>query len=189
MASKAGVVFAIRKVTIMTTSTLLLTATGALVALAAVPFALPAARVVERRRVIAAAPDAIHALLASNSGYQRFNPWRDQDANLKIELFGPSAGVGSGFHFDGAGTKGKQTVVAVEQDRSVACEIDMGAMGKSTHRFLLAPSAGGTDVTWRMESAFGMNPIGRVFGLFMEKMLGPVCERGLANLDRAVKAA
>jgi carbon monoxide dehydrogenase subunit G len=65
----------------------------------------------------------------------------------------------------------------------------MGAMGKSTHSYLLKSADGGTSVTWRMNADFGMNPVGRVFGLFLEKMLGPTMERGLANLDRVVTNA
>jgi hypothetical protein len=105
-----------------------------------------------------------------------------------VELFGPSHGVGSGFRFKGKDGAGVQTITAVEEGRSVSCVIDMGFMGKPVHLFTLAPADGGTRVTWRMESVFGLNPLGRIFGLFMEKMLGPICERGLANLDRVVTA-
>jgi hypothetical protein len=38
-------------------------------------------------------------------------------------------------------------------------------------------------VTWTIKGNLGY-PVERVFGLFMESMLGPTCEKGLANLKK-----
>lgn len=172
-----------------TTSNILFSLGGAAALVAAVPMLLPASAVIERRAVVAAEPAAIYPLIASNAGFQRFNPFRDADPDLAITLSGPATGIGSAFAFKGKDGAGTQTIVAVEENRSVTNQIDMGAMGKPTLTFTLAPVAGGTEVTWRMESQFGANPIGRVFGLFMDKLLGPVAERGLSNLSRVVTSA
>jgi hypothetical protein len=155
----------------------------------ALSFVLPSAVQFERTRTVAASPSSILALLDGGAGFQQINPYKDADPKLQITQFGPERGVGSGFAFKGKDGKGTQTIIAMEPGRSVTMLIDMGAMGKSTHTWLLAPAAGGTSVTWRLDAGFGMNPIGRVFGLFLERMLGPTMERGLANIDRVVTNA
>jgi hypothetical protein len=60
-------------------------------------------------------------------------------------------------------------------------------MGKPTQSFTLTPESGKTRVVWATESEFGANPIGRVFGLFMDGYLGPIYERGLKKLDRVAQ--
>ncbi|WP_162844971.1 SRPBCC family protein [Pontivivens insulae] len=161
-----------------------LTVGSALVALlAAAPFALPRAQVIERTAVVAADPSIVFDLIESSAGYQRFNPYRDTDAELQITPFGPEAGVGSGFAFEGREGTGTQTVTAVTPDREIVHLIDLGAMGQPVQTFTLTPVAGGTEVRWAIRSEFGLNPIGRVFGLFMDGMLGPRQEAGLENLS------
>lgn len=139
---------------------------------------------VERSATLEAAPEAVLALAASNQGYQAFNPYKSEDPDLKIELFGPAQGVGSGFHFDGQGGKGSQTVAEIS-DTSVTYAIDLGPMGAPTQSIQAMDTDAGTHVVWRVDSDMGFNPVFRVFGLFMEGMMGKVFERGLANLADA----
>lgn len=167
-------------------NTALMAGSAALLVLAAVPYALPDNSHVERSAVIAAAPEDIFSLLSSNSGFQRFNPFKDTDPDLDIRLTGPEHGVGSGFSFNGKDGSGTQTITAMEENRSVTMKIDLGAMGQPIQRFQLTPVRDGTRVVWGMDASFGLNPIGRIFGLFMDGQLGPVYERGLKNLSRAV---
>lgn len=156
-----------------------------LAALAALTLvALPRHVSVERSAMLEAAPEAVLALAASNKGFQSFNPYKSTDPALKVEMFGPSTGVGSGFHFDGKDGKGSQTVAQISET-SVTYVIDLGSMGQPT-QFIEAKTEGtGTYVTWRVESDMGFNPVFRVFGLFMDGMMGKTFERGLANLAKA----
>ncbi|MEM6731077.1 MAG: SRPBCC family protein [Myxococcota bacterium] len=151
--------------------------------------ALPTRTRVERTTAIEASPESIYALLSSNSGFQRFNPYCDTDPELRIELYGPQRGVGSAFRFAGKEGRGTQTITAVDENRSVTMEIDLGMMGRPTQQFLLAPSQGGTEVTWRVDMDFGLNLFGRLFGLFANSYLGKIYERGLGNLDRTLVAS
>ncbi|MEM1286153.1 MAG: SRPBCC family protein [Pseudomonadota bacterium] len=154
----------------------------AVLALAATPFALPDSRTVERSAIIEAAPETLFPLLASSEGFQTFNPYKDTDPDLSITFSGPRTGVGAAFAFEGKEGRGTQTITALEENRSVTMQIDLGAMGQPLQTFTLEPQADGTRIVWSVESQFGMNPIGRVFGLFLDGMLGPVYERGLDNL-------
>ncbi len=166
----------------MTIATLAASGAALIAALAAAPLALPGAVHVKRSAVIDAAPETLFRLIASNEGYQRFNPYVEADPDLRIALHGPAFGVGSGFDFEGKDGKGTQVVAAMEENRSVTMDIDLGAMGRPTQTFLLEPEGGGTRVTWGMDMAFGMNPVGRVIGLFMDRMVGGTYEAGLAKL-------
>ncbi len=153
--------------------------------IAATPFLLPASTIVKRSAVVDAPAERIFPMIASNSGYQRFNPWKARDPKLKITMLGPDSGVGSGFAFDGQGGKGTQTITALEENASVTMQLDLGPMGRPVTTFRLEPAGERTKVTWSTRAEFGMNPIGRVLGLFLDGMLGSDYELGLKLLGDA----
>jgi hypothetical protein len=166
----------------MTLTQILIGGIGGLVVLAVgTLLVLPREVTVTRSGVVPAEPRQIVALAASNTGYQRFNPYRTSDPDLRIEPFGPESGVGSSFRFDGREGKGQQTVSRVE-DRAVHYAIDLGPMGKPTQSISAAQQGNMSEVTWTMHADLGMNPIARVMGLFMDRMVGPTFERGLQNM-------
>ena len=157
---------------------------GALAIAAAASLALPRHVSIERSAVIDVAPDSVIALAASNTGYQTFNPYKDLDPNLQVEMFGPASGVGSGFAFESKDGKGQQTVASVTADQ-VNFDIDLGPLGQPTQSISAVAVDGGAEVTWTMDMDLGMNPIFRVMGLFMDGMIGPNFELGLANIAEA----
>jgi hypothetical protein len=160
---------------------------GAVALLAAGTMLLPRHVAVERTASFKADPAAIIALASSYDGYQKFNPYKDSDPNLKTEPFGPAAGVGSGFTFESKDGKGTSTVSAVTAS-AVTYAIDLGSMGKPTMIISVAPEGEKTKVTWRMEADMGMNPVGRVIGLFLDGMMGKTYEQGLKNIETVVNA-
>ncbi|MEL6643476.1 MAG: SRPBCC family protein [Pseudomonadota bacterium] len=168
----------------MTLTTTLLIGAGVVAAATAATYLLPSKVTVERTATVAADPADVLALAASNTGYQAFNPYKEADPNLQITHFGPASGVGSGFRFDGKDGKGTQTVAEVS-DSHVLYDIDMGPMGKPRQTITVRPTTEGTEVTWRMDADMGANPVFRVFGLFMDSMMGKIFDKGLANLAKA----
>lgn len=145
---------------------------------------LPGQVRVERQAIIDATSEQVMELASSSAGYQQFNPFRTADPNLKITPFGPAAGIGSGFHFDGKGGKGSQTVAAITAN-SVRYQIDMGPMGRPVQTIKTNPTRDGLLVSWSMDANLGINPVHRVFGLFMGRMIGSTLQQGLTNLDAA----
>ncbi len=164
----------------------LLIGAGVIGALGLLTFTLPQKVHVEREAIINAEPDTLYKLASSNTGFQTFNPYKSVDPDLKIELFGPATGVGSGFSFDGKDGKGTQTISSLEANQSVTMQIDLGAKGTPTQTFKFHKVPTGTRVVWGLDADFGNNPIGRIIGLFMDKMMGETFERGLINLSVAV---
>lgn len=169
----------------MSLTTTLHIGAGVVALIAATPLVLPRNVHVTRSAVIDAAPADILALAASNTGYQAFNPYAEADPNLSITHFGPNTGVGSGFRFEGKDGKGTQTVTATT-DTSVTYHIDLGALGQPTQRIEAVAVTGGSEVTWHLDSDLGFNPMFRVFGLFMDSMIGKTFDTGLARLAQAV---
>jgi hypothetical protein len=160
----------------------------ALAGLAALPFALPGHARVARSAIVPAAPAAVYAILSTSAGFDRINPFRDGDSDLRITFSCPPAGVGAAFAWQGKAGAGSQTIVAAEPDARVAMQLDLGAMGRPVQTFTLTPVAGGTEVTWALDAPLGANPVRRVAGLFMDRMLGSTYEAGLANLARVAAA-
>lgn len=143
---------------------------------------LPRRRTVSRELLVPTSAPALFELIASNRGYQSFNPYKTKDPDLDIQMYGPDRGVGSGFSFNGKDGKGTQTVASLIEDESVTLQLDLGPMGRPVTTFTLEPRAEGTQVRWSTTADFGWNPVARVFGLFLDRLLGPDYERGLQLL-------
>ena len=142
---------------------------------------LPRKVVVTRQADVAMSPEDVIARVASTEGFQTFNPYCTTDPSLKITPFGKTEGVGSGFRFEGKDGKGTQTVTDVTATR-VTHLIDLGAMGKPVQTIEAKATGAGAHVTWTVTSDMGFNPVFRIFGLFMDRMLGKTYERGLKNM-------
>jgi len=161
--------------------TLLYTILAIVAAIILIAMLLPRKVVVTRQADVSLTPEDVIARVANTQGFQTFNPYCTTDPELQITPFGPTEGVGSGFRFEGKEGKGTQTVTAVTAN-SVTHLIDLGAMGKPVQTIEAAPSADGSVVTWTVTSDMGFNPIFRIFGLFMDRMLGKTYELGLKNI-------
>ena len=161
--------------------TIAYTIVAILAAIALVALLLPRKVVVTRHADVALSPEDVIARVASTSGFQTFNPYCTTDPDLQIAPFGPDAGVGSGFEFKGKEGKGTQTVTDVTAT-SVTHLIDLGAMGKPVQTIEAKATDTGAYVTWTVTSDMGFNPVFRIFGLFMDRMLGKTYELGLKNM-------
>lgn len=161
--------------------TILYTILAIVAAVALIALLLPRNVAVTRQVDVDMSPQDIIARVASTDGFQTFNPYCTTDPDLKITPFGPASGVGSGFNFEGKEGKGVQTVTAVTATR-VTHLIDLGAMGKPVQTIEAEATDNGARVTWTVTSDMGNNPIFRIFGLFMDRMLGKTYELGLKNI-------
>jgi hypothetical protein len=90
--------------------------------------------------------------------------------------------VGSAFSWKSKGGNGSQTITEIEPGRFVRMQQDLGPHGRPVQSFYFAAESGGTRVTWALDADFGFNPIGRVFGRFLDRHLGPIYEMGLSRL-------
>ena len=168
----------------MTFTQILMASGGVLGTAILATFLIPSKVHVERTAFVPKPPEAVIALAAANAGVQQCIPYKTSDPNLAITMVGPETGVGSGVRFEGKEGKGKQTVVSVT-DGAVTYAIDLGSMGQPTQSIRVAAAQGGSTVTWDMDADMGLNPIARVFGLFMDRIMGKTLDQGLQNLAKA----
>ncbi|MCG8457496.1 MAG: SRPBCC family protein, partial [Holophagales bacterium] len=158
-----------------------------IVALVGIGFLLPAEVSLERQTTIDANPATLYAL---TTGYTRFNewsPWAEKDPNAVYEITGPHHGVGAKMAWKSEDPNvgvGSQEVVAAVPYERVETKLTFEGQPDALAFFDLEPAGEGTQVTWGFEGNMGNNPIGRWFGLFLDGLLGPDYERGLANLKQ-----
>lgn len=174
---------------------LLLGLLGLIVALIGIAFVLPNSASVSRSIVIERPASMIYPLL---DGYGRFNewsPWFAIDPKTEYTYSGPARGVGasSSWKSDHPNVgNGSQTITALIPNQRIETQLDFGDMGRPLARFELTPSGTGTKVEWgfvsnmpiTFDGKFLNGIIGRYFGPFLDKMVGPDYARGLANLKK-----
>jgi effector-binding domain-containing protein len=151
-----------------------------------VGFLLPRQVHVERSAVIGARPPTVRYLLTSFRNYNKWSPWYEMDPQAQYTLSGPDFGVGAKMAW--ASQKkdvgsGSQEIVE-SRPEFVKCSLDFGAMGIAAATYSLTSEGEGTRVVWGLDSDMGQGPVGRWFGLLMDRMVGKDFEKGLAALDR-----
>ena len=157
---------------------------------AAVGFFLPSHIHVERSLTINAPSETIHAQINNLKNWTKWSPWYKMDTAMKIEYNGTEAGAGASYKWSSenknVGT-GDMTITSSTPD-SISTAMNFMENGVATAKFAFGKSDTGTKVTWSMECNMGMNPVKRIFGLFMDKMLGPDFEKGLASIKQVAEA-
>ena len=97
---------------------------------------------------------------------------------------GPESGVGATYTWDGKSSgDGSLTITKSDATRGVAYDLAMkhGAF-RSKGEIALTFSPEGTRVVWSDEGDLGRNPMHRIFGVFLDRVIGPDFEKGLTNL-------
>lgn len=158
--------------------------------LVAAGFALPSAFKVERVVQIEAPAAEVFALIASPREWKRWSAWNARDPAMQIEYIGPESGLGAGWSWQSAteGNGSMEFTAAVPGERLdyVLRFADVGMESKGVLR--IEPSGSGVRLSWSNEGDMGGNPINRWFGLFMDDLVGPDFEAGLANLKQLAEA-
>jgi effector-binding domain-containing protein len=169
-----------------------------IVALIGVAFVLPPSAHVERSVTIARPASEIFAILNSYHRFNDWSPWVAKDPHAHYTVSGPAAGVGAKQSWIGDPKtvgSGSQEIIESKANESVTSALDFGDRGQAKAHFLLAPAGHGTRVTWSLDTSAPLafdgkivrNTIGRYMGPFMDGMVGPDYEAGLAKLKTLVE--
>jgi carbon monoxide dehydrogenase subunit G len=157
----------------------------ALVALAIM--VLPSQSHVERSIVINSTPNKIYPVVDGFTYFKQWSPWVKKDSLTKYEFSGGMSGVGATMKWESKKVgNGTQKTVEADPNKRVKSEIEFDGMGASTAEFILVPEGATTKVTWTLDSK--LSGIGKVFGPFMDGMVGPDYELGLNNLKQYVES-
>ena len=158
---------------------------GFLVLLAAASYLLPGTYHVERKTVVAAEPAAVYATLTDLETWPDWTAWsREADPDCEWTFSGDKHAIGHRMVWEGkVHGQGDMKFTALTPAEALRYDtiFDNGQF-HSSGGFDLAAVDGGTEVTWFFGGESGMNPIGRWMVLFMDTMVGPDFEAGLAGL-------
>lgn len=164
---------------------------GGLVALFLIVAAiLPSNYSVERSIEINEPAEVVYALVANLPNWPKWDPFTDQDPGAKSVFSGVAGTIGSKWNWEGEkvgiGSLTVEELVPNQSIRSKMVSVAPQPM-EASDNWRFEPTANGTKVTWTIAGNLGY-PVERVFGFFMESILGPTCEKGLANLKRVSEA-
>jgi uncharacterized protein YndB with AHSA1/START domain len=170
---------------------LLLGLVALVLGLVAVSFFMPKTYRVERAVVIRAKPEAVFPLLADLKQWPKWGVWHERDPAMTFVYSPVTTGVGAFSDWKSKTEgNGKATVTAVEPLKSVTYTLEMpdqGMMGVGV--LAVAPGENGAlRVSTTMTGELGMNPMMRLMGPFLDKMIGPDFEAGMAKLKRVAEA-
>lgn len=143
----------------------------------------PVARV-ERAVLIGAPPPAVYAIVSDLQRFPEWSPWEALDPAVRYDFGGPGQGIGQKMIWSSRNPQvgtGVQTVTALEPDRKVEMEIEVGALGKARSEIVLSPVEEGTAVIWRFEKPVE-GVIERWASLMFDRAIGADYVRGLARL-------
>ena len=146
-------------------------------------FALPS----QSRFIVSIDIDAPRAtVFALVNDMQRANLWSsvtETDANAKVVFSGPPRGVGSTITWDGAiAGSGTQSITESRPFEFVATMINAGQPGESRTWFELNDGTGFTRIDWGFEHDYGINVVGRYFGLMVTGVIRKDYEKALTGL-------
>lgn len=148
---------------------------------------LPSRYHVERSIVMQAHPDAVYAHVIMLKHWPDWTAWTvAKYPDMKYAFAGPEAGVGASYSWEGESSgSGELKITKVELNKRLDYELSF-EHGKhlSTGAIVIEPQDGGIKVTWFNEGDLGWNPVSRIFGLMMDRMMGPDFEEGLRKLKQ-----
>lgn len=157
-----------------------------IVAVALFAASKPGVLTVQRSITITAPPEKIFALINDLHTWKDWNREDKEDPTMTRTYGGPAIGVGASCDWDSRGSagKGRMSITESQPVDYINVKVDFVKPFESHNLnvFSIAPSRGGTAVTWTWQ---GQNLyFMKVMGLFvsMDKMIGKHFDSGLQNL-------
>jgi len=152
---------------------------------------LPSEQHVERTVIVEAEPAEVFALVNDFREFNKWSPWAEYDPEgTRYEFGGPATGVGSTMSWSSEHPNvgsGMQEIVDSQPDKMVRTRLVFDGFDTPSYAtFELAPTDGGTRVTWSFDANLD-NMVGRYMGLMMDQWVGADYERGLERLKELVE--
>ena len=151
---------------------------------------LPRTAHVQRAIVVDAPPATVFTVLNGFRQFSRWSPWADIDPNAQTTIEGPDVGVGAKMSWSGNAQVGSGSQEIVESTPYSGIRVRLGFgdfPGDFSATYDVRPAAAGTEVVWGFHAEYGSSVVGRWFGLFSDRMIGPDYEKGLARLKTFVE--
>lgn len=148
---------------------------------------LPGHYRVERSTVVAARPAAVFPLVGDLKAWRQWGVWFGRDPAMQPNYSPATTEVGAWSQWKSKSQgDGKMTISSTHPSDFFQYQMefkDVGMVSQGGMRLTpVDPTM--TQVSMTMEGDLGRSPMYRWFGLFMNKLVGPDFEAGLANLKR-----
>lgn len=156
--------------------------------LVVVAFFLPQRYMVQRSVHIQATAETVYGYAGDLRRWKEWGVWYERDPQMKIEYSEKTDVVGGWTAWETQGQKGKMTLTALQPPSRVSYRLEFPDMDMASAGLVeIVPTAGGVNVTLSDQGDLGKNPIKRWFGLFLDGMIGPDFEAGLAKLKQVIE--
>lgn len=162
-----------------------------------ISFFLPGKAHVERSlQMKGVKPAAVYAQLNDLKSYDKWMPWNKKDPNMKKTWGDKTSGAGASYSWESKVKdvgNGKMTITESVPAKLVKTDLEFMENGTAKAGWEIEEKDGGSNVKWFMDTEVQGNiftkAISKYFFLFMDKMVGPDFEEGLASLEKAAAAA
>jgi effector-binding domain-containing protein len=158
-----------------------------IIVLIVISFLLPKNYKVERFVFIKADRSVIHNLTSNFTKWSLWTPWTKAiDSTANFELVGIEGQVGTQWKWTGKVLgNGEMKISEIIPDEMIAYDLSFdNGRYQSKGKLIIEAAGDSSKVSWLDEGDLGYNPISRYMGLFMDKMMGPDFEKGLAKLKK-----
>lgn len=158
-----------------------------------ISFFLPGKAHVERSlQMSGVKPAAVYAQLINLKTYNNWMPWNKKDSNMKQTMGGITSGVGASYSWESKKMgNGSLNITEAIPNKVVRTDLNFMENGTAKGGWEIEEKDGGSNVKWFMDSevagGFFTKAISKYFFLFMDKMVGPDFEEGLASLKQAAE--
>lgn len=139
----------------------------------------------ERTIVVNVPRSEMYQILNTHKTFNEWSPWLEKDPSMKITYSGSDRGVGAKYSWSSPVKEvgvGSMEIVESVPDSVIRQRLTFEGRGSSETGFILRPEGNGTRVIWMLDMDAGANPIKRILGGFMDRMIGPDFEKGLTKL-------
>jgi effector-binding domain-containing protein len=141
---------------------------------------------VERSKFINSTKPVVYNYVNDYKNWEDFGSWTTEDPEIKISYPQKTIGPGASYSWEGKEGEGQMRTLFVKENDSISQKMNFnGTEAKVSWRF--KDTIGGTKVTWR--SAGKMNFMFKIYAALnggVDKVIGTMYEKSLANLDKAL---
>lgn len=144
---------------------------------------------VSRSAVIKAPPSVVFNTVKDFKKWEPWNPWMEADSTIKATYPEKTSGIGGSYSWTSKDGPGSMKNIAMEENKSIDQELQFADYDPNDVYWKFEEVPEGTKVTWGMkneETPFIFKAFAAMSG-GMDKMIGPMYEKGLENLNTYVQ--
>lgn len=141
---------------------------------------------ISRGILLSQSHETVYASLQDVDGWEAWMPWTKYDSTATVTRSERRKGAGASFQWAGADEKNQGTIRIVKanaEEISLLYEFKDIAPAKGGFRIRTIESGNGVELIWFMEYQLHWYPWERFYGIFADKIWGPVFEKGLADFQ------